>query len=111
MPVRTYRGFRNYDLAGVMAMKGYGDWMSDIGSFVTNVIPAKTIVGKLIRGDVGGAAQGAMKLVSPPPATRAPPAPTAQAQGGFQFGSGAMPAWIIPAAIGVVALVLVMKKR
>jgi hypothetical protein len=110
MPVRTYRGFRDYDLAGLMAMKGYGDWLSDIGSFVVDVIPAHTVVGKALRGDVGGAAKDAMKLISPPRAP--PPPPTATPQGGFQAGGlGAMPSWALPAAIGALALVLLMKKR
>ena len=44
------------------------------GNWLTDLIPKKTIVGKLLSGDVGGAAAGAAKLVSQGAAKPATPA-------------------------------------
>lgn len=116
MPVRYYRGLAGYDLAGVMAMKSYGGWLDDVGSFITDIVPSQTIVGRALRGDVSGATAGALRLVTPqsrPTQATPTPIPTAVPQSGFSFALpsiGGLPPWVLPAALGVLVLALVMVK-
>lgn len=97
-----------------MAVKVYGNfgdfaafngWLDDALGFARQVIPSKTVVGKLISGDVAGATVGAREYLSG--GSKATPMPTPM----VQPRAGVMPDWLLPVAIGGGALLLIMTMR
>lgn len=61
-------------LQGLAGLDGFADMLKSVTDVAKTVVPSKTIVGKLLAGDVGGAAAGTVKqIVGKPPAPQAPP--------------------------------------
>jgi hypothetical protein len=88
----------------------YGDLWSSIKDAAANIIPKKTIVGKMLQGDWSGAASGAVKLATQPstPVVAKPATPPGVfAPGGFIEKNQTM----LLAIAGLGAALLIVRMR
>ncbi len=91
-------GRQELNLSQMGAGSGFGSWLSDL-------LPANTIIGKALRGDISGAASGAVKLVAgaggaAKPAAPALPPPSA----GIFSPGGLVERYQTPLLLGVAGL-------